>query len=271
MMPAFRNFILLSSALIIGIVLVWFTLRLSGNTQSIAPPMAHGFLPTQPNDIVAYHPSGVGTTIDRLAGIAQLSSQIVLWLDVRPESDGSLVATAGDEGNSEGQPSIAAGDATPLDTALSRLAKNRLILNFRGNREGMIQALAGAIEKAHAGDRVLVQSPEDGFLKSLREGKPEWLYGTSSAALTLFVMLSSIGLESITPLKADVLVVESHLKDHNLDRFSDDMIKEAHRRRMKIYAGPVVRFEDALTLWHRHVDGVLTPEPEQLWNLTHKP
>ena len=263
MSTAIRNFLMVTVGLLFFTVTVWVILRLSAQSQPIAPPLKHAFLNGLPKNIVAYHPAGSGSELERLEQAAKISEDVIVWIDTRAKRDGTMVVARSDD--------EAEKSATLLEDALKKFPRNRLIVNFRGNREGMIQAVAKSLDDAHAGDRTLIQSPEDGFLKSLREGKPEWLYGTSAAALTKFVMLSSVGLESLAPLKGDVIVIEANAKEHTLERMSESLINEAHRRSMKIYAGPAASNEQALAMWNGNIDGILTEHPQDLWDLTHKP
>lgn len=287
MQYAIRSFLILSACLLVLTLSFWVVLRLNGQSQPVARPMEHPFLKTLPQathqathkttnetstqtstqnihrDVVAYHPKGEGSALSRLMASAEISKDLVLWIDVFVNADGRLLL-AENGGPPETNP-------TTLTSALEKLSENRLILNFRGNREGMVQIFAQAIDASQAGNRILVQSPEDGFLKSLREGKPQWLFGTSTPALTRLIMLASIGLESLAPLKSDVLVIEDHPKDHFLDRMTDGLINEMNRRGVKIYAGPVQSTTQALHLWNSKITGILTNDPKLIWPLTHKP
>jgi hypothetical protein len=264
MPTAIRNFVMVTVGLLFFTCTVWVVLRLSAQSQPVAPPLKHPFLNGPLKSIVAYHLQGPGTELEKLERASKISKDLVIWIDTRAKRDGTMVAAFSDDDAEK-------SEAPLLKDAIEKFPANRIIVNFRGNREGMIQAVAKSIEDAHAAERVLVQSPEDGFLKTLREGKAEWLYGTSAPALTRFVMLSSIGLESLAPLKGDVIVIEASAKEHTIERMSESLINEAHRRSMKIYAGPAETEQQALAMWNGQIDGVLTEQPEQLWALTHKP
>lgn len=257
MRSAIRSFIGIL-VLISGIGLfAWVVLKRSDAVRETPSPMAHPFLKAAPaRDVVAYHvPAPTSRKVyshDHLSLLRELPEEVVLWIEVRQRLDGTLVAALNE---------AEVFDAPLFKDVLPELGRHRLILNFRGNREGSYQRFAQVIDEAHAGDRVLIQSPEDGFLKDLRAAHPLWIYGTSMAQVTRMIMLSSIGLASLAPLKGDVVVVESPPKEHLLDRLSDDVIVEAHRRRMKIYAGPADAAE-ATRLWNRGIDGVLTSQPD---------
>lgn len=235
----------------------WVFLRQDSALHANKTPLAHPFLSAAPaHDTIAYHvppPGGAKAySSQHLQLLRALPESVALWIEVRQRLDGTMVATP-----SESE----AFDAPLLKDVLSELPAHRLVLNFRGYREGSRERFIKVVEDAKISDRTLIQSPEDGFLKDMREAQPLWLYGTSLAQVTRLIMLSSIGLVTLAPTRGDVLVVESQEKERLLSRLTDAIINEAHRRQMKIYAGPVTA-EEALQLWNRGVDGVMTPQPD---------
>lgn len=239
----------------------WVFLRHDDSLHAHKAPLSHPFLAAAPaHDSVAYHwvPTAAPNhpySPEHLKALSALPEQVVLWIEVRQRLDGTMVAC-----DSENE----AADAPLLNHVLVGLPKHRLILNFRGNREGSVERFAKIVDETKIAERLLIQSPEDGFLKDLREARPLWLYGTSLAQVTRLIMLSSIGLGTLAPLKGDVLVVEAqNPKEHLLDRLSDSIIAEAHRRQMRIYAGPATT-EEALQLWSRGVDGIMSAQPDAL-------
>jgi len=259
MQAAIRSFLGIC-VLIAGLGLfAWVFLRHDDTLHAHKVPLAHPFLAASPtHDVVAYHLPAPETSKpyspEHLKTMKELPESVALWIEVRQRLDGTMVATP-----SESE----AFDAPLLKDVLAELPKRRLILNFRGNREGSRERFAKILDDAKVADRALIQSPEDGFLKDLREARPLWLFGTSLAQVTRLIMLSSIGLGTLAPLKGDVLVIESqNPKEQRLiERLTDAIISEAHRRQMRIYAGPATP-EEALQLWNRGVDGVMTAEPE---------
>jgi hypothetical protein len=240
----------------------WVYLRHDADLQDHKVPLDHAFLHAAHKDIVAYHvappPNQRPYSPAHLELLKALPPEVVIWVDIRERMDGTLIAS-----DNATNTSHQTDDAPTLDQALEALGSHRLILNFHDNRPTSLQKISAAVEKAHAADRILVQSPEDGILKDLREAKPLWLFGTSLAQVTRLIMMSSIGLTGLSPLRGDVLVVESQAKEHLLERLSDSVISEIQRRKMKIYAGPASA-EESQSLWKRGVDGVLTSQPEAL-------
>ncbi len=262
MIQALRNLLIITLLIAAIGMLGWVFMRHNNSVHENKVPHDHAFLRGSQRDVVAYQlPAAPGQKTygtDHLASYMNLPADVVIWLDVRIRLDGTLVA-AGDDRDIP--------DAPELKDVVAKLAQQnsrRLIINLRGNRAGAHEALAKIIEDTKVGDRVLIQSPEDGFLKDIREARPLWLYGTSLPQVTRMILFSSMGLVSLAQLRGDVLVIEASPKEHLLNRITDDMIAEAHRRKLKIYAGPVTSTEQALQLWSRGIDSVFTSQPDKV-------
>lgn len=260
MLKALRNLINITLLIAAIGILAWVFLRHSETVQETKIPLDHPFLRATKRDLVAYRLPVQATqkpySSENLATYTRLPDEVVIWLEVRPRLDGTLVAAFEER---------EAADAPLFKDVLTELIRSpsrRLILNFRGNREGMVQAFAKVVDELRAGDRVLIQSPEDGFLKDLREARPLWIYGTSLAQVTRMILFSSMGLVSLAQLRGDVLVMEAPPKEHLLNRIEDAIIHEAHRRKLKIFAGPASTPAEAIQLWKRGIDGALTTQPE---------
>ena len=145
---------------------------------------------------------------------------------------------------------------------LSRYPKRRLILNFCDNRPGLQEKIIDVVDRFHAGDRVLIQSDQEGLLKDLREKKPEWLFGSSLIRSTQLRMLASVGLASVAPLKGDVYVTEVQVSGNNM--LTEPMLKELLRRKLVVFAGPVNDQPQARKLIQSGVSGLMTEVREIL-------
>lgn len=266
MKSAIQSFLILTSLLLICAIAIWVILRNSGYSEPGRPQHQHAFFKDSPRDIVAYHPNNGAGAMAELDSIASTSKDVVLWVDVRPRFDSSMARTLVAVGRDEKT------DGAPrLKDVLARYPQHRMILNFRINHEGMVEAVVKELNEASAFSRVLIQSPEEGFLKGVRELQPLGLFGSSLPALTRFVMLSTVGLESLAPLKGDVLVVEIRARERLGSRLNDAMIREARRRGMRVYAGPAADSSETLQLWNRGIDGVITDTPEELLRVRSSP
>jgi hypothetical protein len=262
MIQAVRNLLLVTLLIAAIGIMGWVFMRHSDSVRENKIPHDHAFLRNHEHDVVAYRlPVATGQKFydpDHLRSYMDLPEEVVIWLEVRVRLDGTLVA-ANDQREASAAPEL-----RDVIGKLTQQSSRRLIINLRGHRAGVHESLAKIIDDATAGERVLIQSPEDGFLKDLREAKPLWLFGTSLPQVTRMILFSSMGLVTLAQLRGDVLVIESPAKEHLLSRITADMIAEAHRRKIKIYAGPVATEEQALQLWNRGIDSVLTSRPDKV-------
>jgi glycerophosphoryl diester phosphodiesterase len=261
MIPAIRRFALLTFSVLLCLFLVGVYVNYKALSEPLKTPFAHPFLQTPSSRFIAYrgdsadHP---GNSLEALDAAAKTGLSTILWIDLHPQADGTIVAIVDSpKGNSDG---------STLKELLEKFPDRKLILNFSGNKPGMIENIVSAVEATHASDRVLIQSPEDGLLRDLREKEPTWIFGTSQAQTTRMKMLASIWLAPVAPIKGDVYVVEweksgdasSDGQDHDVD---DSIIEEAHRRHLKIFVGPVGNPEKARVFLKRGIDAVMVTRP----------
>jgi hypothetical protein len=261
MRSAIKNFLIVTWVSLMCAFIGWSYLRHKALAEPIKTPLEHPFLKGPASEVVAFRSfdtreSSPYYSLKHLNQVAEISNDLILWIDIHPLDDGSLVAGNNDM-DSVGAPS--------LDEVLSKFPNNRLILNFRANRPQVINVAIASIEKAKANNRVLIQSPEEEFLKNMRETRPLWLFGTSQAQVTRMIMLAAIGLEAAAPLKGDLFVMETDANDKSMRRLDDAIIREVHRRKLKIFAGPVDA-KEASQLRIRGLDGVLTTDPKGVLN-----
>lgn len=298
MKNALKSFFGITVLVLIGSCLTWFYLKGRALSQAIQPPPSHPFLTRQPTHLpfwIAYQGSSADLPPNTFAAFdaaAAIDPHLILWVDVRFTKDGTLVAFSEQDlastTNGTGWVSYtgigevetldagakfrsAAGDfpfrgkglrIPKLKDVLERYPGRRLVLNFRDYRPGIDDRIITLIDEAKAGDRVLIQSEQDGILKDLREKRPLWLFGTSQARVTQLRMLTALGLEAMAPLKGDVYVSEVRRGGNEL--LDDSVITEIHRRRMKILVGPVDDRAEAEALLARGVDGIITRRPVEL-------
>ncbi len=260
MKSAFRNLLISVWLITLCVFLGWSYARHKGLSNPIKTPLSHPITKGLSQGLyVAYPPAEFNSNprglLSFLEFSAALSPRLVLWLDVRPLFDGRLVL-ARDE--------VDLNSAIRFDEALSRFPRHRLIVNVRGNRPSLLTETKAAIEKAGASDRILIQSPEEVFLKELRQERPLWLFGTSLAQNAQMIMLTTVGLESLSPIRGDVIVIDDL---RALKRLNASAVTEARRRNLRIVAGPVQSKEEAQELRARGVDGVLITKPETILDL----
>ena len=224
-----------------------------------------------------------------------LDPNIVLWADVRPTMDGTLVVFEPKDVSSETNGSgwmqftkdvdlekLDAGfrftkdqgqtfpfrgqglKVLTLKELLAHFPERFFILNFQDYKAGLDERILAVIDEAKAGDRVLISSPEDGILRDLRARRPTWVFGTSQAQATVLLMLSELGLEAAAPIQGDVFVGPS-AQGASLFHLSDRIINEIHRRKMKIVLGPAVDGDQARQWRDEGLEGIVTRHPSSLF------
>ena len=259
MKQAIKNFALITLATVICLFLTWFYLRGRALSKPVRPALKHAFLAGEFPAVIAYRgatESAPANSPAALDAAAEMGPKVIIWIDVAPDGSGTPILVRKDRAGAQ--------EALTLAVALARFPERRWILNLSGNREGFAEKIIAAVDGANAGERVLIQSTEDGLLKNLREKKPFWIFGTSQPQLILMKMLASIGLEATAPLKGDVLVAEwtsARAIEQGLD---PDVVREAHRRNMRAIVGPVENRETAKKLYDLGVDAVISPTPSTL-------
>lgn len=259
MQSAIKSFFISTWLVLIIVFIGWSYARYKGLSTPPKTPLPHAFF-TDLNDfsVIAYPKADPNDEIHALALLKEVASQnpsVIIWIDARPRRDGTLVI-ARDEQEAETAPT--------LEEALKHFPRHKLILNIRGHRPGLIPTLISLLEKEGVTERTLIQSPEDGFLSEIRKDKPLWVFGTSLAQATKLIMLSSIGLESLSPIRGDVLVID---EERATWRMTDRAFKEASRRGLRVFAGPVNTEEQARKLQKQGAKGVLVSDPQLITTL----
>lgn len=300
MKSALRNFILATLGVLTLLVMAWVYLHHRAITAPLKPALVHPFLEKlkmgQPL-VIAYQGSSLEAppnTIPAFEKAAALGPDVVLWVDVRPTRDGTLVvfeprdlsgATDGhgwiqlatkaeldklDAGfrfsadDGESFPFRGKGLKIPtLAEVLALFPDRYFVLNFQDYREGVDQLIIDTIEKANAGARVLVASPEEGVLKDMRKKRPQWAFGTSQAQATVLLMLSELRLEAAAPINGDVFVGPT-AQGASLFHLSEAIETELHRRKMKIMLGPAIDDEQAQAWKAEGIEGIVTRNPSSL-------
>jgi len=254
---AIKSFLILTCLVLILAFFGWSYARYRALSTPLKPPLDHAFLrDLGALSVIAYPRNqevGDWTFLEKASG---LSSSVILWIDVRFRSEDRTLVVAREKN--------AIANAPKLTEVFERFPHHRLILNVQGHQPDLIPSFIAVIEDAQASDRLLIQSPEKGFLTEMRQERPLWLYGTSLAQVTQLIMLSSLGLQPLAPLRGDVLVVEN---EEAFWRLNDRAISEALRRGMKVFAGPLKKKEQALELHQRGVTGILISDPELMLEL----
>jgi hypothetical protein len=266
------SLLIVVGSLFAAFLATWLYLRTKAESKPVKAPFEHAF-------IQSAHGNGQKLLILR-AQSPQAAAALpngnerfstALWLDVRLGGENQLVVSTLETlptGPVHGKPIEIASRAECRDAGLAelsdfyKLAKSHLlILNLISRRPGLSNIVreVWGDEKPLSISSVLMQSESDGTLKELRDAEPRGLYGSSQATLIQIEILSTLGLDGLMDLKADVLIsaIEEMRDGKLIPRVRTSTLSEAHRRGLKRYAGPTQTKEAAQELLNAGYDGVL--------------
>lgn len=137
----------------------------------------------------------------------------------------------------------------------------RFILNIVDNAQEVHTALVSAIEGFKPDSRTLIQSDTLIIIKTIRELKPGWVYGTSTPDLMRFLTLDAMWILPSTQFIGDVFIAPFTLMKR--PAFNDDIITEMRRRHKRIFL--VVENEKQLAEARRYnAEGLIVNELSEL-------
>lgn len=141
--------------------------------------------------------------------------------------------------------------------------QTRFVLNLIDNVSEAHTALVDALKDFKSNDRTLIQSDALILMTSVKELKPEWVYGTSVPDLMRLLTFDSMLILPSTQFKGDVFISPFTLKKR--PAFNDAIIEEMRRRKKRIFLGPIqneAQFAEASRL---NAEGYITENlPEML-------
>ena len=128
--------------------------------------------------------------------------------------------------------------AIRLQDFLVLFPETKMILNILDNVDGVHTQLMAAVEGRLPEQRFLFQSSADIILKSLKDKKPMWLYGSSQSDLMKILTFESLGLEATSPFRGDVLIAPMQISGRAA--FNENVLTEILRRKKTIFLGPLI-------------------------------
>ncbi len=129
-------------------------------------------------------------------------------------------------------------DSLPLDNALKNLpSTSYILLHIDVKSPQALPALRSKMKEMNIWSRIVFCSRSDGILKDLRALEPEWTFCSGEIFMTRMLGLSSLGLQSLNRISADIFFI--HLNQLKLKRDLLPLIKEAQRQNRLTFVGPV--------------------------------
>lgn len=295
MKDAFKSLVLILLALAIATAFAWIYFRNKGLAQPIHP-LQHPFFEAHKAPTLVALSGGSGerpeNTFEAFDHALSVSKDIVLWADVQVTKDGTMILfrekdvsrTTGavgwinymtDAEVAKLDPGFALADKNgerpwqgkglrvpTLQEFLARYPDARVVLNFMEYAPGLDERIVSLAERFRARERILFHSEIDGLTKDLRDKQAMWLFGTSRAQITRFLMLNSIGLAAAASLRGDVFITPSRAGKAPL--LEESARLELQRRKTPVLAGPVRDAGEAKELLAQGVAGILTAHPSEL-------
>lgn len=146
-------------------------------------------------------------------------------------------------------------DAPLLEDIMTEFPNQRFILNLVDNVPDIQFETVKLLQTLNPDKRVLIQSDTDVLLRSIKDLKPLWLYGTSHADIMRLLSFESIGLLSTTPFKGDVFISPLSLKGRSI--LNENVIEEMRRRKKMTILGPLTGNPDFEAARQANPDGYL--------------
>lgn len=143
--------------------------------------------------------------------------------------------------------------------------KTRLILNIVDNVSEVHHLVVKALENLDADKRTFIQSDALLILRTIKDLKPEWVYGTSQPDLMRLLTFDSIYITPSIQFMGDVFVAPFTLM--NRPAFNDSIIEEMRRRHKRIILGPIHTIEELQQARRLKAEGYITDNLEELTKL----
>ncbi|KYG67507.1 hypothetical protein AZI86_07515 [Bdellovibrio bacteriovorus] len=203
-------------------------------------------------------------TLEEAKEAIKLKSDVVLWLDVRfslervpfileKSRDAAFLEMKRVEQEKHPETPIFIGarlsdypweqinefykNTPALKEFYEQFPQTRFVVNMVDNVADAHLKVVEAVEGFKPNERTLIQSDALILMTSVKDLKPEWVYGTSVPDLMRLLTLDSMYVLPATIFKGDVFIAPFTIK--NRPAFNDEIIAEMHRRQKRIFLGPI--------------------------------
>lgn len=145
--------------------------------------------------------------------------------------------------------------------------RHRFILNVTKNVERIDEKVASILSDTDNG-RVLIESPFDVVMSSIKLLKPLLVYGSSQADQMRFRVFESLGILTATPFKGDAYVGPITLQ--KVPVFNEQTQHELKRRFKKTILGPLNTAAEVAQALRLDVDGIYMSDPQLILDATRR-
>lgn len=143
----------------------------------------------------------------------------------------------------------------PLEEVFQKYPEQKMILNLIDNSTDIHKVCVNLLKKYQLGKKIVIHSPIEVVLKSIKELEPLWTFGTSQAEITRVLSLNSIQLLPAASMRSDVYITPLRIMNRSV--FNTDLNQELLRRKKKIMFGPLQSFAEYEEAKKFTVDGYI--------------
>ncbi len=140
--------------------------------------------------------------------------------------------------------------------------KTRFILNLIDNVSDAHHTLVKSLENLKPNGRTFIQSDALILMTSVKELKPEWVYGTSVPDLMRFMTFDSMFILPSTQFKGDVFLAPFFIQKRK--SFNDEIMAEMRRRHKRVFLGPVANRAELEIAQKYQAEGLITENLQEL-------
>ncbi|WII70584.1 hypothetical protein QJS83_08950 [Bdellovibrio sp. 22V] len=141
----------------------------------------------------------------------------------------------------------------------------RFVLNIVDNVADVHTELVKTIEDFKPNARTLIQSEALVILTSVKELKPEWVYGTSTPDIMRLLTFDSLYILPSTQFMGDVFIAPFILKKR--PAINENVIAEMRRRNKRIFLGPIENTAQLAEASRYKAEGYITENLGELQRL----
>lgn len=146
-------------------------------------------------------------------------------------------------------------DVLELDRTTNAFPMKQFVFNIMTNETDIHKEIIKFVENNKLENRVLINSPVDIVIKSIKELKPMWVYGTSIPEAARLKSFTTLSLESAVSIRGDVFIAPvSYLNRPLVDA---SMVSEMKRRKKYVFLGPVRNDEEKKQAEELKPDGII--------------
>lgn len=153
-------------------------------------------------------------------------------------------------------------DTPALREFYTQFPETRFVLNVVDNVADAHTSVVEAIKEFKPNSRTLIQSDALIILTSIKDLKPEWVYGTSTPDIMRLLTFDSLYVLTTTQFMGDVFIAPFTLMKR--PAFNDNIIAEMRRRNKRIFLGPIRTKEELAEASRQKAEGYITENLPEL-------